>query len=198
MTLSNYQDVSRTGANVDAGFQFEFHCDNCSRRWKSPYKPYRRGQLSALIYRFAYYLDNHGRMSRMSNALSDAGMKGARAAALQQAIDLAEQRYTECPSCRKTVCEDCWNPRTQRCEGCERKGGGEPASGVGGSTAGSYGGGNGASAGLACPNCRAPFGGGRFCAECGFDMASTHKSCPGCGAMSARAAHFCPDCGHGF
>jgi predicted amidophosphoribosyltransferase len=41
-------------------------------------------------------------------------------------------------------------------------------------------------------------GGGRFCAECGFDMASTHKSCPGCGTMCARAARFCPDCGHGF
>lgn len=195
MSLTNYQDVSKAGSDVNAGFQFEFYCGNCSRRWKSAYKPYRRGQLSGLIYKFAYFFDNHGSMSRASDAVAGAGAKRAREAALQEAIGLAEQRYNECPSCKKTVCEDCWNPRTQRCESCEGKG--EQPSGGRDSPAASSGGGN-AGAGLACPNCRAAFGGGRFCAECGFDMASTHKSCPGCGAMCTRAARFCPDCGHGF
>jgi membrane protease subunit (stomatin/prohibitin family) len=50
----------------------------------------------------------------------------------------------------------------------------------------------------ACPNCRTPSSGGRFCGECGFDMASTHKSCPGCGTMVLRQARFCTDCGHSF
>ena len=49
-----------------------------------------------------------------------------------------------------------------------------------------------------CPNCQTPSQGGRFCHECGFDMASTHKSCPGCGSVMPRAARFCTDCGHGF
>lgn len=201
MSLTNYQDASKAGSSVDAGFQFEFYCGNCSRRWKSPFKPYRRGQFSGLIYKFAYFLDMHGRMSRASSAVSDAGEKRARQAALAEAIGLAEQRYTECPGCNKCVCDDCWNPRTQRCESCtgksdERSGGrNAPVAASGGDSAGA---GTGTVAALSCPNCRAAFGSGRFCAECGFDMASTHKSCPGCGAMCTRAARFCPECGHGF
>jgi hypothetical protein len=194
MSLTNYRDVSRAGSDTDAGFQFEFTCGNCSHRWTSPYKPYRRGQLAGLIYKFAYFFDGHGNLFRASDAVSGAGEKRARAAALQEALGLAEQRYTDCPVCHKTVCADCWNPATRCCEGCQRKGAG---SSLGGGAAASAGGGASA-AGPACPNCQAAFGGGRFCAECGFDMASTHKSCPGCGAMSVRAARFCPDCGHGF
>jgi hypothetical protein len=195
MSLTNYRDVSKAGTGANPGFQFEFLCGNCSRAWTSPYKPYRRGQLSGLIYRFAYLFDNHGRMSQASDAVAGIGVKSARAAALQAAIALAEQRYTECPGCRQAVCEDCWNPRTQRCTGCDAKseraaGRAEPAA--------SSGGGTGSGVGPACPNCQAAFGGGRFCAECGFDMASTHKSCPGCGAMCTRTARFCNDCGHGF
>lgn len=200
MSLTNFQDVSKVGSSVDAGFQFEFYCGNCTRRWKSVFKPYRRGQLSGLIYKLAYFIDMRGSMSRASTAVADAGAKRARQAALEEAIALAEQRYCECPGCHKTVCEDCWNPRTQRCESCAGKG--EQPSGGRGAPAGESGGGaaggGGAGAGLSCPNCRAALGGGRFCAECGFDMASTHKSCPGCGAMSTRAARFCPECGHGF
>ena len=54
------------------------------------------------------------------------------------------------------------------------------------------------SSGMYCPNCQTASQGGRFCHECGFDMASTHKSCPGCGATMPRQARFCTDCGHGF
>jgi hypothetical protein len=53
-------------------------------------------------------------------------------------------------------------------------------------------------AAVVCPNCQTPSQGGRFCHECGFDMASTHKSCPACGATMMRQARFCTDCGHGF
>jgi hypothetical protein len=195
MSLTNYRDVSKAGIDTDAGFQFEFNCGNCSHRWTSPYKPYRRGQLAGLIYKFAYFLDGHGNLFRASDAMSSAGEKRAREAALQEAIGLAQQRYTECPVCRKFVCEDCWNARAGRCEGCQGKGG--PVSRGGDSQAARSGGAD-AGAVLACPNCQSAFGGGRFCAECGFDMASTHKSCPGCGTMCTRAARFCPDCGHGF
>jgi Double zinc ribbon len=127
--------------------------------------------------------------------LADAGEKRARRAALEEAIVLAEQRYADCPNCKKTVCEDCWNPRTQQCVSCD--GQGEPTPSGRHAPAAASGGGH-AGPGLACPNCRTALGGGRFCAECGFDMASTHKSCPGCGAMCTRAARFCPECGHGF
>lgn len=189
MSLTNYRDISRAGSDVDAGFQFEFYCGHCTRTWKSAFKPYRRGQLSGLIYKFAYFFDKHGGMSRASNAVSESGSKGAREAALEEAAQLASQRYVECPECEKAVCEECWNPSAQRCEGCIAQGArsrrGEAASST-------------SAAGGSCPNCRASMSGGRFCAECGFDMASTHKSCPGCGVMCVRAARFCTDCGHAF
>ncbi|MGH8796605.1 MAG: double zinc ribbon domain-containing protein, partial [Caldimonas sp.] len=80
-----------------------------------------------------------------------------------------------------------WGHSGRECASCEGKAGGG---------AGEYGAEQGG--GPVCPNCQTPSQGGRFCHECGFDMASTHKSCPGCGATMARQARFCTDCGHGF
>ena len=191
MSLSNYQDVSQAGASLNAGFQFEFHCGNCGRRWRSPFKSYRRGRFFGLFYEYGYYVPGYNRIVELLGFTSHSGEKRAKDAALQDAMLVAEQRYHDCPGCKKTVCEDCWDARAQRCESCRGKG--EQGSSSRDSTAVSS-----AGAGLACPNCQAPFGGGRFCAECGFDRASTHKSCPSCGVMCARAARFCTDCGHGF
>src|SRR5262245_49754747 len=108
MDLTNYQDVSKVGASVNAGFQFEFRCGNCSRTWKSPYKPYRRGQLSGLLYKVGYFIRGFSMVSRASSAISDTGEKHARQVALKEAIVLAEQRYSLCPGCKGAVCEDCW------------------------------------------------------------------------------------------
>jgi len=195
MSLTNYRDVDKSSSEGAAGFQFEFHCGNCSRTWKSPFKPYRKGQLADLIYKFAYYLGDRGSVYRASSAVANAGENRARESALHDALEIAAQRYTQCPGCAKAVCQYCWDERARLCESCAGKGGrSSSADGAGrADERGAPGG-----AGPACPNCQAAFGGGRFCAECGFDMASTHKSCPGCGTMCARAARFCPDCGHGF
>lgn len=201
MSLGNYRDVSKTGSDTNAGFQFEFTCENCSRTWKSPFQPYRRGQLAGFVRKFAYFLGDRGTMTKASGTLADVGTKGARDAALQTAIELAEQRFHECPSCRKAVCDDCWDDGARLCVECSEHGA-RPARGrrharhdVDEERAEAA---PAQAAGAACPNCATPMGGGRFCAECGFDMASTHKSCPGCGAMCTRAARFCTDCGHGF
>lgn len=192
MSLTNYRDVGKSGSSMEAGFQFEFHCGNCSRTWKSPFEPYRRGQFAGLIYRFAYFLGDRGSMFRASNAVADAGAKKAREAALQNALESASERYAECPACRKTVCEDCWDARAKLCEACSGKGA-RATSVDSGATAAAT-----SPAGLTCPNCSAAIGSGRFCPECGFDMASTHKTCPGCGTLCTRSARFCTDCGHGF
>lgn len=200
MSLTNYRDISKLGSQVGAGFQFEFYCGACSRTWKSPFEAYRRGQFAGLLYKLSYFLGDRGSMFRASNALADAGANRARENALQQAIALAEQRYSVCPSCAKAVDEDCWDVRARLCLQCAGTSAGGPAD-RGGSHASA-----GArdmapareSGGLACPNCASAIGGGRFCPECGFDMASTHKSCPGCGAMCGRTTRFCAACGHGF
>ncbi len=191
MSLSNYRDVSKSGADVHAGFQFEFNCGVCSRTWKSPFKPYRTGQLSGLIYKFAYFFGDRGSLSRTSNEIAGVGWDRARAGALNEAIELAEQRYTECPGCSKAACENCWNGQIQLCEECASRS-------VKSSNRSDGHSGGADAAGQNCSNCGSPMQGGRFCAECGFDVASSHKACPGCGVLCARAARFCPDCGHGF
>lgn len=208
MSLTNYRDVGRGGTDSQAGFQFEFSCANCSRTWKSPFKPYRKGQFAGLIYKFAYFLGDRGSMSRATSALASAGANRARESALQEALETAEQRYSECPACRKIVGEECWDARARLCEPCATRGGSSSRAVTGGhadeggnAADRSDGGPSIATAGAAalkCPNCSCAIGGGRFCEECGFDMASTHKSCPGCGTMCARATRFCAECGHAF
>lgn len=204
MGLTNYHDIGKAGSDTHAGFQFEFHCGNCSRKWKSPFEPYRRGQLAGFVYGFARYLGGRGLLFRASSTVADAGADRARRGALERALGLAEQRYIECPACEKAVCENCWDERSKLCEPCAGKGARSPTPRDDDQAQAQAGAAHGARAAAAvgsamkCPNCSAAIGGGRFCEECGFDMASTHKSCPGCGTLCTRAARFCTDCGHGF
>lgn len=200
-SLTNYRDIGKGGnADTNVGFQFEFACGNCSRTWKSPFRPYRRGQLAGLVYKIAYYLGDRGGMFRGLDLIATTGETRARQSALEDALRLAEQRYTDCPGCHKLVCEDCWDDRARLCERCRSGSGrssGAAASNESRSDAGAEP--RAERQGVAkCSNCGAALDGGRFCAECGFDVASTHKSCPGCGTLCTRAARFCTDCGHGF
>jgi membrane protease subunit (stomatin/prohibitin family) len=131
-----------------------------------------------------------GRSSEsMAHSLSDVGYRSAREKALAEALALATERYVECSACHKGVCLDCIDDERHVCLSCAGRQRFEAAAG-----------GNEASraAAATCPSCHHPHPGGRFCPECGFDMASTHKTCPGCGAMAARQARFCVDCGHAF
>jgi len=199
-SLTNYREIGKGGtADTDVGFQFEFTCGNCSRTWKSPFRPYRRGQLAGFVYRFAYFLGDRGSISRVLNLVAGGGQSHARQAALDDALQLADQRYTDCPSCHRAVCEDCWDDRARLCERCRGDSGRGSRSAPAARSA--YDGSTEPRAerqAAACSNCGAALDGGRFCAECGFDVASTHKSCPTCGTLCARGARFCPDCGHGF
>lgn len=188
MALENYRDLSRTGTDSNAGFQFEFFCEQCNRTWKSAFKPYRRGQLSALMYMVTHIFDDRGGVARAGSGIAEAGAGRAREKALDDAREQAAGLYHVCPKCAVPVCDSCWVPRENLCEKCDRNEA-QRAAGLRDSPA--------AVSGTACPNCGTPSS-GRFCAECGFDMASTHKSCPGCGAMCLRQARFCTDCGHGF
>lgn len=187
MALDNFRDLSNLGSDIHAGFQFEFQCGNCPRTWKSPFKPYRMGQFTGLLMRVSRIVRGAGLAGRASYGISNAGVRGAHEEALREAQQRAQTLFTSCAACGKAVCADCFNTREGVCQPClgtarqQSTAAAEPCG-----------------AALRCPNCNADHGGGRFCAECGFDMASTHKSCPGCGALCLRQARFCPDCGHGF
>jgi len=185
MALTNYRDLSTSSSDVSAGFQFEFYCELCGEKSRSAFKPYRKGQITGWLSRFAFMFHDLNKASRATGAFADAGASGAKGEALAEAMAAAAPLYERCDGCRKWVGRECWNASTGSCRECAARTG--TAAGPS-ATAG----------GAACPNCQTPSAGGRFCAECGFDMASTHKSCPACGVTLPRAARFCTDCGHGF
>ena len=192
MALDNYHDLSTPGNDVNAGFQFEFYCSGCGRKWKSPFQAYRMGQFAGLLSRFAFLFSDTARTaSRTSGNFAEIGSRGAKESALADAMAQAEKLYSVCTVCHNGYCADCFDPREQTCHPCLKRQHEEAdqAARVAASET---------TQAPACPNCRTPSSGGRFCAECGFDMASTHKSCPNCGVMLPRQARFCTDCGHGF
>ncbi len=199
--MNNVRDVGGSMSDIAAGFQFEFFCENCSQVWRSSFKPYRKGQLTGLLNRASYLSDDLGswmgqfskvfsnlyRLGRGAGAVSDAGSKGARNEALAEATAQAQAFYHCCESCSRWVGDECFNEREALCITCVAQR--QQGASVGSASA---------SGAMSCPNCQTASQGGRFCHECGFDMASTHKSCPSCGTALDRAARFCGDCGHGF
>jgi hypothetical protein len=191
MELESYNDISSYGASP--GFRFEFSCSSCSKTWRSPFKPYRKGQVAGFFGNLMSNFHIAARTGVAARLASDAGLASAKQAALDEARKTAETMYTVCTKCETSVCRDCFNPRSGLCPRCS----GAPEDSRAASPAAAASAPNAAPA-MSCPNCRAAHAGGRFCAECGFDMASTHKSCPDCGAMALRQARYCNDCGHGF
>lgn len=189
MALTNYRDLSTSSSDVSAGFQFEFFCEACGETQRSAFQPYRKGQITGWLSRFAFMFSDLSKASRATGAFADAGAGGAKAEALGEAVAALPSPYQHCSECRKWVGRECWDARADSCKACA--GGAQAGTSAASQAAASQG-------GSACPNCQAPSQGGRFCHECGFDMASTHKGCPGCGAMQLRQARFCTDCGHGF
>jgi len=198
MPLTNYRDLSRPASDLHAGFQFEFFCESCGDTWKTPFRPYRAGQAAGIFRRLSYVLgefykvgaitDLVSKVGRASGTSVEMGTNGPRNAALEEAQALAAQRYHRCGNCRTMVCDNCFDEGTHLCVKC-RASAAEAARYETAATAAAV---------VACPNCQTPSQGGRFCHECGFDMANTHKSCPACGATMMRQARFCTDCGHSF
>lgn len=204
--LKNYRDVSvREGTG--ATMQLEFYCKCCDFTWKSQPKALKTARTLGLLSRLselAGLLGNSQARSlaiKTSSATRFASGVTASSKAFQEALQGAQvqaARYFEaCTTCADICCDSCIVDANGQCQRCVSKGYGSGHAG-----SGSYGSEQGSQAahagGAACPNCQVPSSGGRFCHECGFDMASTHKSCPTCGSVMPRAARFCTDCGHGF
>jgi Double zinc ribbon len=198
--FKNYRDVSRT-VGADASFQFQFNCDCCDFVWRSPGKAYKAGRLQGLMATVAQWADFLG--VSQAKKITNTAYRGARMTmgsgeskamqeALQQAKAQAVRHFNQCQQCQFICCESCFDEGVGVCKKCTHK---TASRGYQADHSAHQ---QSSSSGAVCSNCQAPSEGGRFCHECGFDMASTHKSCPTCGSVMPRAARFCTDCGHGF
>jgi len=193
MAMTNFRDLSSARGEAP-GFQFEFFCEVSGETWKSPFRPYRRGQVFGTISKLTYWFNQLHSASRVTEHFASSGAEKAKQAALMEAQQLAAQRFTQCEKCGKWVMNTHLDDRTGRCGPCAGKRGGNAFGSAYAAEAAEESQG----AAVVCPNCQTPSEGGRFCHECGFDMASAFKSCPGCGTTLPRQARFCTDCGHGF
>jgi hypothetical protein len=173
MELDNVRDLSSSGSGFSSGFQFEFYCRRCSRKWKSTFKPYRVGQFTTLVARLSSTFGVGHTAGQAAVGYSDYGSRKAREEALAEAIRQAEKLYTVCSSCKEAVCGDCLGTDGATCRACI-----EETSRASSASAEQAAVRSREQAASACPNCGTGSSGGRFCSECGFDMASTHKSCP--------------------
>jgi Double zinc ribbon len=194
MALTNYRDIGSYGGS-SPGFQFEFTCSNCANTWRSAFKPYRKGQVAGFISNLLMHVHGVRNVAYATRTASEAGMSGAKKTAFDEAMEQARSMYTECSECQQAACGKCCPAGQRLCKNCLDRAGTPPRGMSGGAQRGEA---AAATSAMSCPNCRTAHAGGRFCADCGFDMASTHKSCPDCGAMALRQARFCNDCGHGF
>ncbi|HEY3267633.1 MAG TPA: zinc ribbon domain-containing protein [Armatimonadota bacterium] len=203
----NYSDLSRQ-SGTDAGFQFEFYCENCNDRRRSGFVPYRGGQVSGWLGRAAGMFG--GVLGNAGNAvegLAEAGYGNARDAAFTEAMEAAKVHFHRCARCHQYVCDVCWNKAKGLCLNCA------PSAEVEIEAARAAGELQGAAekataAGLArgqamdverdrqliCPDCGAHTNGAKFCPECGSKLA-TLSACPACKATISPDAKFCPECG---
>ena len=170
------------------GYQFEFVCEQCYGTWLSPFEPARLTLLDNAVNLYNSLMRTSSESTRTVNKVNEIFGSQVRAKARARATEKANAYFHECSGCRKGCCPACLPPGAGSCVKCS--GASLPVS-AGGGTAHPSG-------AQSCPNCQTRHDAGRFCPECGYDMASVQKTCPGCGTVCARQTRYCPDCGHGF
>lgn len=204
----NCNDMSRQ-SGVDAGFQFEFHCERCNDAWRTEFVPYRGGQASGWLGKAAGLFGGvMGNVGDAVEGMAQSGWSNARDEAFKAAIEKAQVHFHRCARCFQYVCSTCWNAGKGLCYNCAPNAEVEiEAARASGevSAAGEKAALEGIQRGkkmdvtrdrqLVCPECGAETKGAKFCPECGFKMA-VKSACPECSAEIQPDAKFCPECGH--
>ena len=211
---SNFHDNS-----TEAGFQFTFYCDICNEGYKTRFiesKTYKKGRLlkgiggliSAASDLAGKYNIGHG-LERGSDILSQRfeGMSPdwhkEHEAAFEMAQNEAKQHFLRCPKCRKWVCENDWNEEEGLCVECAPRVNVEVAAARAGkmvedirqkASQTQVFDGKIESKQTICHQCGKPAGQGKFCNNCGANLAM--KQCERCGTPSPANVRFCGECGN--
>lgn len=204
----NYRDLSQE-YGVNAGFQFEFYCETCGDRWRTPFQAYHGAQACNWMRKASSLIG--GLMGQAADAvetLVQAGFREARDRAFAEAVEAAKAHFHRCAKCRQYVCDKCWNKSRGLCVNCA------PDAQVELESAKAHGEACGASEvameegrergrqmdvsrerQLVCPSCGAQTKGAKFCPECGTKLAVKYQ-CPSCYKEISLGVKFCPECGH--
>jgi hypothetical protein len=201
-------------AGTGAGYQFEFFCQCCNDTWRSPFEPYRSGQVSGWLQQvqgaLGALLGNAGReIGRAASGVADAGWGQGRDAAFKQSIESAQAHFHRCAKCRQAVCARCWDGDKGLCRTCAPNAAAEVEAARNRGTldaarAQAYQSGAGqegpvdtgvkASRQLVCPQCATESMGGNFCAQCGHRLGEP-MACAACQTVIPMGGSHCPGCG---
>jgi len=203
----NFQDLSvKSGTN--AGFQFEFHCERCSDKFRTAFVPFKRGRAAGWLDKAAGLFGGVLKeIGSATDSVVETGYGEAHDAALAVAIAQAQTHFHRCARCTHHLCAKCWNADKGLCLSCApsaeveieaAKASGEVYA------AGEKAALEGIQRGkkldvkrdrqLVCPQCGAETKGAKFCPECGTPMA-VQPICPKCAAQIPAGSRFCPECG---
>lgn len=211
----NHNDLS-----TEAGFQFEFYCDNCGNGFKSTFQPsstYGTRRRSETLGRGAGLLGGFlGGIAGDLGLAAERGLDelGSRLGERspqwrkeqERAFDAAQAEvqphFRKCPACSKWVCSDCWNEDEGLCISCAPRESAYVAQArnqamrnnidAAAETATVWHGSLETRTTI-CPECGKPTGAGRFCNNCGAPLG--RNKCPNCGADVALGLKFCGECG---
>jgi len=203
----NFNDLS-VQSGVNAGFQFEFHCERCNDAWRGEFVPYRSGRASSWLGKAASVFGGLlGGAGEAVEGVAQAGWGKAHDQAFQAAIEQAKKHFHRCARCSQYVCDACWTADAGLCRNCAPNAEVEiEAARAQGQTqaAGEKAALEGVRRGkqievkrsrqLVCPTCGAETKGAKFCPECGAQLA-VQGQCPKCAAAVSPGVKFCPECG---
>ena len=209
---NNHRDLC-VQQGTGAGFQFEFSCSRCWDTWRSPFEPFRAGQMAGWLSRgvnAAWSVIGGSTGQSVTNAadgLAGANFGSQRDAAFTRAIERAQGHFNRCPRCTSYGCARCGTQGQGLCLTCSPDTAAEAQAaqqrGLNDMVAQrAYDVGQQQGTGydvttprqLVCPNCRTETRGGAFCHGCGHHLAQP-VSCSACHQSLPHDAAFCPSCG---
>lgn len=210
---SNFADNS-----TEQGFQFTFYCDLCREGYKTRFVACRSSKKSKLLRNIGGIVGAAGSMTgkhrwgygvqRGTRALTErfhgmsAEWQKEHEQAFAEAQNEAKMHFHRCPKCRKWVCDNDWNEQEGLCTNDAPRVNVEVAAAradkmakdikdQAGETQVFYG--EIESKQTMCPRCGKPAGEGKFCTNCGGNLALL--PCDRCGANNPAEAAFCGQCG---